>query len=274
MRLHGERNIDKAIGPFGHLRLRRLQIIERDLLKQIGDQVLMFWAGFFAEQGDQIARARIRRAAERMRRQEPRQRPVDLFFANQVLQQIHHQRALAVVNIGLVFDTHQRQFLQRLAPARAQIRVELKAQEAADLILAIGFFHHHQRRILRQGFRRHGAALLIAADHLVRPPLMGDLMRGHVIGVIDILGLAIVGDEADRFGIGHGAGKGLRKAGIGREFQHAGIVKLIGTKIGAVIIERVFHRLHHSSDVIIMRLVIIYRQVNIVPAVLGDFITG
>ncbi len=75
-------------------------------------------------------------------------------------------------------------------------------------------------------------------------------MRGHIGDVIDRILVARVGDEADPFRIGNGAGKGLRERRIAGEFEDAGIIELIGAEMFAVIIERQPHRLQHPVDIV------------------------
>ena len=103
--------------------------------------------------GDQVQRARIGRALEPPGRHQPRQRAVDRILAQPVLEQVHDKAALAVMDVLLVLDPRKGLFGQRIALASGKILIELELQEAADLVLAIQFLHHHQRRILRQRFR-------------------------------------------------------------------------------------------------------------------------
>ncbi len=51
-------------------------------------------------------------------------------------------------------------------------------------------------------------------------------MRSHIGGVIDLVRIAHVGDEADAFRIGDGVGERLGKGRIGREFQNARLPEL------------------------------------------------
>ena len=59
-------------------------------------------------------------------RHQPRQRAIDRILAQPVLEEVHHQAALAVVDVTLVLDPHERQFLERFALAACEVAVELK----------------------------------------------------------------------------------------------------------------------------------------------------
>ena len=102
-------------------------------------------------------------------------------------------RALAVVDVGLILDPLDGNGCRpgsrpgRAAAPRpprrrapAEIIVELELEEAADLVLAVEVPHHHQRRILGERLAEHRPALHVGADHLVRPILVGELVRGDI----------------------------------------------------------------------------------------------
>ena len=79
-------------------------------------------------------------------------------LADLITQQIHDQTALLIVDVLLVLDAQQGHLLQPLHPARTQVTVQLVLEEATDLVGSVQLLHHHQRRVLRQGFRQQGRA--------------------------------------------------------------------------------------------------------------------
>jgi hypothetical protein len=149
--------------------------------------VISCWAGGsaagLAPQGvHQVLRARVGRALEGVVCSRAAQRRVDLGLAHAVAQQVHDQRALAVVDVGLVLDPDQRQLLHQFAAAGAQVAVQLVLQELADARLAVGLLHDDQGRVLGQGLGERGVALHVGADDLVGPPLVRQLVGGDVGG--------------------------------------------------------------------------------------------
>ena len=46
--------------------------------------------------------------------------------------------------------------------------------------------HHHGGRVLGQRLREHGVALLVGADHLVRPPLVPQLVGADIGHHVDL----------------------------------------------------------------------------------------
>ena len=87
---------------------------------------------------------------------------------------------------------------------------------------AVLLLHHHERGVLGQRLRHHVGAFDAAADELVRPPLMAELVRGDEVGEVDIGGLLDAADEADAFGERNGVGKGLREGAVARDIRGCG----------------------------------------------------
>lgn len=77
----------------------------------------------------QVPGRRIRGRLERKLADERLQRPVHRRLADQILQQVHRERSLLVVDVLLVLDTLERQFLDQLAAARSQVSIELVLQD-------------------------------------------------------------------------------------------------------------------------------------------------
>ena len=70
----------------------------------------------------------------------------------------------------------------------------------------------------------------VAADDLMRPPLVRHLVRRHVVGVVDVLRVVRVdlGDEADRLRVGDRVRERLREPLITRELEDADLPVLVG----------------------------------------------
>ena len=121
------------------------------------------------------------------------QRGVDLVFADIVGQGVHDLPALLVPDVRLALHQGQRRFVADFAGAAAQIAVQKMAQHLAHVVLAVFLLHHHVGGILRQRFRHHVRALHLAADQLVAPPLMAELVRGDEVSQVDIVFVAPCG---------------------------------------------------------------------------------
>ncbi|MNV38874.1 hypothetical protein D3C71_1304370 [compost metagenome] len=178
------------------------------------------------------------------------------------------------MDVLLVLDADQRHLLQPFHAARTQVAVQFVLEEATDLVGSVQLLHHHQRRVLRQGFRQQGRALLIRTDHLVRPPLMPDLVGGDIGDVVDLLLLAQVGDEAEAFRVGHGVGEGLSESLVGRELDDPGLTELIGAEGRAVVVQRRLHPGQHPRHVLLVTLVVIDGQFDGAVLLLGHLIVG
>ena len=152
-----------AVAALGGRGRQGAVVEQHDFLEQVVDQVSLLGRRDLAQARDQRRHARIRRPLLAMGLEQLAQHAVDLVFADHVLQQVHGQAALVVVDIGLVFVLCQRQFLLALSAASHQVLIQVIAQEAPHLGRPHGFLHHHQRRILGQGFAEHGGAPRVAA---------------------------------------------------------------------------------------------------------------
>ena len=139
------------------------------------------------------------------------------------------------MDIRLVLYLVQRQFFQQFAAAPAQVAIQFGLQELAHLPATVFLLHHHQCRVLGQRLGQHRCTLHVGADHLVRPPLVRDLVRGHVEHVVDVLLVTQVGDEADRLRVGNRVGEGLGKRAVAGELDDPDLLVLVRREVGFVI---------------------------------------
>jgi len=86
-------------------------------------------------------------------------------------------------------------------------------------------------------------------DDLMRPPLMAHFVGDDVVDHVNVVGMIEIGYEADRFGVGHGAGEGLGKTGNAREFNDAGFLVIVGAEVGGVVGEGFLQGIHHAGNV-------------------------
>ena len=142
------------------------------------------------------------------------------------------------------------------------------------MLAAVFLFQHHQRGVLRQRLGDHRAALHVGADHLVRPPLVRDFVRGDVEHEVDVLGIAQVGDEADRLRVRNGVGEALRKARVTRELEDAHLVVLVRREVRREIVERLLRSFDHAIDVVRMLGVVVDLDRHAVPVAALDLPVG
>ena len=90
------------------------------------------------------------------------------------------------MDVGLVFDQCHWLLFHPLAATAGQIAVQLVLEEFSHPRLTVQVLHHHQCGVLRQRFVQHGHTLHTRTDCLVCPPLVTDLVCGHVGDVVDI----------------------------------------------------------------------------------------
>ena len=134
--------------------------------------------------------------------EERAQRRVHRVFADVVAQRVERERAFLIVDVRLVLDVEQRHFLLSLRAATAQISVELTPQEFLRGLAAEPLLHDRQRRILGESFGEHRRALTVAADDLMRPPLVRELVGRHEVREVDLVVAFFLSiDEADAFGV-------------------------------------------------------------------------
>ena len=89
-----------------------------------------------------------------------------------------------------------------------------------------------------------------AADELMCPPLMAELMCCDKVGEVDVGGLLQAADEADAFRERNGVGKGLREAAVAGELQDAVLAELKGAEVLLVVSEAGLGGGDHVVDVV------------------------
>ena len=75
-------------------------------------------------------------------------------------------------------------------------------------------------------------------------------MRRDIEHIVHVLGLAQVGNEANRLRVGNGVGKRLGKRGIARKLQNPHLLVLVGREIGTVVVERFARGCDHAVHVV------------------------
>src|SRR6202020_3060331 len=116
----------------------------------------------------------------------------------------------------------------------AQIGIQLVPQVAVHEVATLLLRHHLKSGILGQAFRNHVGTLHVGADELMGPPLMAEFMRSNEVGEVDVGGFLNSADEADRFRVGNGIGKGLREGAVAGKLEDAELRELEGTVDGLV----------------------------------------
>ena len=91
------------------------------------------------------------------------------------------------MDVGLILDQLERQFLNQLSAAAAQIAIEFVSHEPSNLLWPVLALKHHHRRVLRHRLGEHRRALDVGAQHLVAEPLVRDLVCGHIERIVDVL---------------------------------------------------------------------------------------
>jgi len=104
----------------------------------------------------------------------------------------------------------------------------------------------------------------------VRPPLVRHLVRGDVEHEVDVLGIAQVGDEANRLRVRNGVGEALRKARVARELDDAHLVVLVRREVRSEIVERLLRSFDHPLDVVRMLGVVVDLDRHAVPVAALD----
>ena len=221
-------------------------------------------------QGVRVGWALIPRLIE-----EAGERPVHGILTDVVLERVHHHRPLPVVDVGLVFVEDEGQLLLGLEAATFEILVHLVLQEPFHLLGSVLVLHDHERRVLRQRLGENRRSLHPTTDHLVRPPLMRDLVGRHVERVVDVVIVVVhIGDEADRFGVRDRVGERLRERRVARELENAQLPVLVRPPMLGVVVQRLLHRTYHAMDIVLVAWVVVDRDIDVVPPVRGDVPLG
>ena len=92
-------------------------------------------------------------------------------------------------------------------------------------------------------------------------------MRDDVEDVIDLVWIPQVGHKTNGFGIGHRSRKGLGEASDTRKFNDASLLVMVRAEIGAGVLKRLAHALHHPGDVPLVLRMRVDLQLNAVPLV-------
>ena len=140
-----------------------------------------------------------------------------------------------------------------LAGTASQISVQLVRQKTPHLPFAVALLHHSQGRVLRQRLRHHVRARDMGPDELMAPPLMGQLMRGHKVREINVLGRIACPSNETKLRKRYGVGERLRKAAIARELQDAKLPELEGAVVRLVVVQPSLAGGDHIVDVIWVR---------------------
>ena len=266
VRLIGQGDVPASVrappgrGPLG------LQIIEGDLLEQVGDQLLLVRPRLGAEQIHQFPGRGIGRCAEGVAAKHFAQGRIHPVLAQFLLQPVHDQSALAVVDVALVLNPLQGQLLDQVTAPGPEIVVQLELQKLVDLSGAVELLHGHQGGVLGQGLVQHGGALHVPADQLVRPPLMTQLVGGHIGDHVDLFRVPGVDDPAEIFGIGNGVRKGLGEIRIGWELQDPDLAKLIRAEVRLVVVQPDLQGTEHPVDIPAVAGVMVDGQVDALVA--------
>src|SRR3984957_2011762 len=72
---------------------------------------------------------------------------------------------------------------------------------------------------------------------MMGPPLMAVFMRSNQVGEFDVGGFLNSADEADRFRVGNGIGKGLREGAVAGKLEDAELRELEGTVDALIVIK-------------------------------------
>ena len=147
---------------------------------------------------DEITRIRVRRSGKLRLVQIGSNGSVKRLLPQEILQGIHDNATLIVMDVLLVLHQHQWHLTPPFRSAAHQITVHFVLEELFHGFLTVFLLHHHQRRILTHRFTHQHTSLHISTDDLMRPPLMGDFMRRYIKWHIDGIFLVLhLGDKPD-----------------------------------------------------------------------------
>ena len=122
-------------------------------------------------------------------------------------------------------------------------------EKLVHLVVAVFFLHDAECGVLGQRLGHHVGAFHPAADELMCPPLVRQLVSGDEIGVVDVLWTDDARDEPVLL-VGDGVGEGLGKLTVPREFQNAELPKLEGAEILFVVSQAGFGGVDHPLHVV------------------------
>ena len=167
------------------------------------------------------------------------------------------------MDVALVFDQQERQFLLPFKGASGQIPIELVREELLQCSSPRLFLHQRERRVVREPFGEPGRPLHVSTDQLMPPPLVRHLVCCHVERQIQIaIAIPSAEDESNTLGKWNGIRECLRELRIARKLDDANLPELIGTEVGSEVIERGLHRGHHAVEVILVAGMIINLELD------------
>ena len=180
------------------------------------------------------------------------------------------------MDVRLVFGGHEGALGFEFAAAAAEVAVHFVRQKFPHLVFAVFFFHDHQGGVFGEAFGEHFRAAHIGADELMGPVLVRHFMGDHKEHEINIVffHIAQVGDEADAFAVGHGAGECLGKGSIARELDDAALLVVVRSEVGRVVLQRLFDAGQHVGHVVGVFFDVIYLHVYTLPFFAGHLIAG
>ena len=183
---------------------------------------------------------------------------VEAVFADVVGEGIEDDGALLVPDVGLVLDQGKGRLVTDLAGAAAEIAVELGFEEEAHVFVAVSVVHDAKGGVLGERLGHHVRALDLAADELVTPPLMTELVGGDEVGVVDVLlGILDAADEAEGLGEGDGVGKGLSELAVTGVLDDAVLRELEGAVVCLVVVQAFLGGVDHLVDIVgVLRVVV------------------
>src|ERR1700685_2917151 len=89
------------------------------------------------------------------------------------------------------------------------------------------------------------------------PPLMAEFMRRNEVGEVDVGGFLNSADEADRFRVGNGVGKGLREGAVAGKLENAELREMEGTIDGLIVVEPRARAGQHVVEIVSVRRIVI-----------------
>ena len=264
-----------AIGKLLVSNFLHLVVIQGNSLELVLHEVVQGVGGGPQEVAVQILGSGVGGRAALEVAQELSQRAVEAFFAQVAAQGVESQRAFGVVDVGLVFVVEQGQLAHFFGGPAAQVKVEGVAPQHQHPGRTVEAFQHQHREVFRHRFRHKRGALHGRAGNLMAPPLVGHLVGHHAVGAVHVVVVgAGLGDEAEAFGVGHGAGESLGKLPVARKLDDARLLLLVSPKLLAVVRHRGAHGPHHAVEVIRVGGVVVNLQVDAIQLFAPHLIAG